>query len=138
MGRLMSLLLVGVLLPAFASGCSRADDPLAGTQWRLTGWTLSSLSPAGFTITAAFADGRISGRSAVNSYGGPYEVGSGSSFSVGQLASTRMAGPEPAMRAEGAYMTLLAQARSYEVREDRLTLFDAGGNESLLFAAAGG
>jgi heat shock protein HslJ len=134
----MSLLLVGVLLPALASGCSRADDPLAGTQWRLTGWTLSSLSPAGFTITAAFADGRISGRSGVNSYGGPYEAGSGSSFSVGRLASTRMAGPEPAMRAEGAYMTLLAQARSYEVREDRLTLFDAGGNESLLFAAASG
>ena len=138
MGRLMSLLLVGVLLPALASGCSRADDPLAGTQWRLTGWTLSSLSPAGFTITAAFADGRISGRSGVNSYGGPYEAGSGSSFSVGRLASTRMAGPEPAMRAEGAYMTLLAQARSYEVREDRLTLFGAGGNESLIFAATSG
>jgi heat shock protein HslJ len=127
---------VVALVTMVGSGCSRDDDPLAGTQWRLTEWTLSSLSPAGFTITAAFADGRISGRSAVNSYSGSYEVGPGSAFGVGQLSSTRMAGPEPAMRAEGAYMTLLAQARSYEVREDRLTLFDAGGNESLVFAAA--
>jgi heat shock protein HslJ len=47
-----------------------------------------------------------------------------------------MAGPEPAMRAEGAYMTLLGQARSYELTEGRLTLFDEGGNESLIFEAA--
>jgi heat shock protein HslJ len=46
-----------------------------------------------------------------------------------------MAGPEPAMRAEGAYLTLLGQARSYRVEADRLTLFDAGGNESLFFEA---
>jgi len=138
MGRMMSLLVVGALLPALASGCSRRDDPLAGTQWRLTGWALSSLSPADFTITAAFADGKISGRSGVNSYGGSYEVGPGNAFGVGRLSSTRMAGPEPAMRAEGAYTTLLARTRSYEVREDRLTLFGAGGNESLIFAATSG
>jgi heat shock protein HslJ len=47
-----------------------------------------------------------------------------------------MAGPEPAMRAEGAYLTLLGQARAYRVEAGRLTLFDAGGNESLLFEAA--
>ena len=40
------------------------------------------------------------------------------------------------MRAEGAYLTLLGQARSYRVDAGRLTLFDAGGNESLIFEAA--
>ena len=40
------------------------------------------------------------------------------------------------MRAEGAYLTLLGQARAYRVEAGRLTLLDAGGNESLIFAAA--
>jgi len=57
----------------------------------------------------------------------------GSAFSVGELVVTLMAGPEPAMRAERAYLTLLAQARSYEVADGTLTLYDGGGNESLIF-----
>ncbi len=127
-----------VLLSAFVAGCSRGGDPLEGTQWRLSEWTLSSLSPADFTITAAFADGTISGRSGVNSYSGPYEAGSGGSFSAGPLASTEIAGPKPAMRAEGAYLTLLTQARSYELAEGRLTLLDGSGNESLIYRATSG
>jgi heat shock protein HslJ len=46
-----------------------------------------------------------------------------------------MAGPDLEMRAESAYMTLLAQAKSYKVDGTKLTLFDAGGNESLIFEA---
>lgn len=119
-------------------GCSDDGSRLDGTQWRLSGWTLSSLSPSDFAITAAFADGEISGRSGVNSYGGPYRLGSGDSFAAGPLAVTQMAGPEPAMRAERAYLVLLGQARSYESTEGRFTLFDEGGNESLIFEAASG
>lgn len=126
------------LLSTVVAGCSRADDSLEGTQWRLSEWTLSSLSPSDFTITAAFADGTISGRSGVNTYSGPYETGSGGSFSVGPLASTEIAGPERAMRAEGAYLTLLTQATSYELAEGQLTLFDGVGNESLIYRAASG
>ena len=129
---------VAVVLLSAVAGCSRGGDPLEGTQWRLSGWTLSSLSPADFTITAAFADGTISGSSGVNTYSGPYETGSGGSFSAGPLASTEIAGPKPAMRAEGAYLTLLTQARSYELAEGRLTLLDEGGNVSLIYRATSG
>jgi heat shock protein HslJ len=116
-------------------GCARGPSALDGTQWRLTEWTLSSLNPRDFEITAEFADGKISGRSGVNSYGGPYTLGSRQSFKVGSIASTQMAGSASAMRAEGAYLTLLGQARSYRVEAGRLTLFDAGGNEWLSFEA---
>ena len=129
---------VVAVLVAVVVGCSRADDPLEGTQWRLDEWTLSSLRPADFTITAAFADGTISGRSGVNSYSGPYETGSGGSFSVEALTSTEIAGPEPAMRAEGAYLTLLTQASSYELADGRLTLTDGNGNELLIYRATSG
>jgi heat shock protein HslJ len=134
---LAAILVIALSLFALG-GCSRGDSALDGTQWMLKEWTLSSLNPADFTITAEFAQGMISGRSGVNSYSGPYRLGSGNAFAVGQIASTEMAGPEPAMRAEGAYMTLLRQARSYKLAEGRLTLFDEGGNESLIFEAASG
>ena len=136
-------LLAAVALVPLACGGSGADQhTLDHTSWRLSGWTLSSLAPDQFTITAAFAGGKISGTSAVNTYGGAYSTGAGGSsaagsggaFSVGQLASTEMAGPEPAMRAEGAYITILRQARSYRRAGDALTLYDANGKESLFFA----
>lgn len=118
-------------------GCARGHSELEGTQWRLAEWTLSSLSPREFDITVKFADGQVSGYSGVNTYRGPYALGSRHAFAAGPLVSTEMAGPEPAMRAEGAYLTLLGQAASYRVVEGRLTLLDAGGNESLIFEAAG-
>jgi heat shock protein HslJ len=133
--RCAAVVLVAVSLTALI-GCSVGADPLNGTKWRLAGWTISSVDPATVTITAGFADGQISGGSGVNSYSGPYKAGPGDAFSTGQLAGTLMAGPEPAMRAETAYQTLLGQARSYKVAGDRLTLYDQGGNESLIFAAA--
>jgi heat shock protein HslJ len=118
-----------------AAGCAGRGS-LDGTSWRLTGWSLSSLDPNTFTITADFAGGQISGSSAVNSYSGSYTAGPGSAFSVGELTSTLMAGPEPEMRAEQAYTTLLRQAKSYTLKGGTLTLSDANGNESLIFTAA--
>ena len=142
----LTLLVVAVaLVPVACGGSGSGAHSLEGTSWRLTGWTLNSLAPDQFTITAAFAGGKVSGTSAVNTYGGAYSTGAGGSggatgagsggaFSVGQLASTEMAGPAPAMRAERAYITLLTQARSYKLAGDALTLYDANGNQSLIFA----
>ena len=129
--------LVALVAALTLGGCAGIGSAgkLEDTSWRLTGWSLSSLDPNAFTITARFADGTVSGTSAVNSYGGSYNVGPGGAFSVGEMASTLMAGEEPAMRAEGAYMTLLGQARTYSVKQGTLTLYDAGGNESLIFKA---
>ena len=137
------LLLAAPLVVAalVVTGCGSGDGDsdsapsLEGTSWRLTGWSASSLDPAEFTITAQFADGKIGGKSAVNTYGGPYEAAEDGSFSVGDLASTMMAGPEPDMRAETIYLELLAEAKSYSVDGDALTLSDGNGNESLIYAA---
>lgn len=129
-----ALVLLVVALGAVAGCSSAAADPLNKTQWRLTGWSVDSIDPSSVTITAKFADGQISGNSGVNSYGGSYTVGPGGSIALGPLAMTEMAGPEPAMRAEAAYQTLLAQARSFRLSGTALILLDAGGNESLIFS----
>lgn len=133
---LATLVLIAIAVMGLA-GCIPTGDSLQGTEWKLTGWTVSSIDPASVTITAKFADGQLSGNSGVNSYSGPYKAGPGGAFSAGPLAATEMAGPEPAMRAETAYLTLLGQAKSYKVTGSQLTLFDSGANESLIFARSG-
>jgi len=125
------------LAAAVAAGCGESAPTLEGTSWKLTGWSISSQDSNDFTITAEFEDGRIGGTSAVNQYGGPYAAGDDGSFSVGDLASTMMAGSEADMLAETNFITLLSAAKKYEIDGDTLTLFDAGGNESLIFTATG-
>jgi hypothetical protein len=95
---------------------------LEGTRWQLSEWTLG---------------GQISGSSGVNSYGGPYTIGPGDAFSTGPLAVTLIGGSGPAMRAESAYLTLLREVKTYKWNGGKLTLFDAGGNESLIFDYTG-
>lgn len=135
--RIIATLLLIAIAAVGLSGCISTSDPLEGTEWKLTGWTVSSIDPASVTITAEFAEGRLSGNSGVNTYSGPYKAGPDATFSAGPLAATEMAGPEPVMRAETAYLTLLGQAKSYEVTGSRLTLFDGGENESLIFERVG-
>ncbi|MBN2203859.1 MAG: META domain-containing protein [Thermoleophilia bacterium] len=108
---------------------------LDGTDWRLVRWRESALDPADFTITASFADGGISGTSAVNTYSGSYTTGGVNDFSVGDLASTMMAGPEPDMEAEAAFTRLLEDAASFHATDTTLTLFGSDGAESLIFTA---
>ena len=132
-----SLAGIALCVCLFLPGCDdSAPDAstaaLEGTPWKLAAWSASSLDPAGFEITADFADGRISGRAAVNSYGGDCSASADGSFSVGALAMTEMAGEPDAMRAESLYLGLLAQARRWRIESSRLMLSD-GSQDLLIF-----
>jgi heat shock protein HslJ len=133
------LLVVSGLLAAAAvvvgCGSGSATPELDGTSWRLSGWSVSSQNPADFTITAEFKDGAISGNAAVNQYNGSYTVGPEDAFAAGPLMSTKMAGPEADMQAESTYLQLLEAAKSVKLDGSTLTLFDEGGNESLIYTA---
>ena len=121
----------------FSLGCddhSSGASPAAleGSPWKLAAWSVSSLDPADFEITADFADGRISGRSAVNSYGGDCSASADGSFSVGPVAMTEMAGEPAAMQAESLYHALLAQSRHWRIAGSQLVL-SAGSQDLLVF-----
>ena len=132
-----TLILLVVLAIAILAGCATTQARLDGPEWRLSAWSVSSVRSSDFTITARCAAGAVMGRSGVNTYRGSAVIGPGSSIAFGPMATTRMAGPEPAMRAEGIYLDLLARVGSYRVDERGLTLFDAKGNELLVFVRAG-
>ena len=116
-----------------AAACSQDRPSLSGTSWKLTGWAESSAIPAQVTITARFSESTVSGDSGVNSYSGAYTAGGDGAFRAGPIAGTMMAGPQPAMDAEAAYLRRLEAAKAYAVSGDTLVLNDADGNDSLTF-----
>ena len=131
--RYLAIVLATAVL-ALAGGCASQPARLDGPSWRLVAWSISSQPASDFEITARFADGGVSGRSAVNTYRATATIGPGNTLAVGPVAMTRMAGPEPAMRAEKAYLELLGDAATWRIESGQLTLLDSRGIELLVFA----
>ncbi len=114
------------------SASSTAPDrggPLEG-RWTLTG--------AGGKIDAVFADGRVSGNAGVNAYTGPYAATAAGDLDIGQLATTRKAGPPAAAEAERAYLAALRGVTSYRSDGRALTLFSPGGLPTLAYERSEG
>ncbi len=109
---------------------------LSGTLWNLDSYyhdgTMTQTLP-GAAITIRFQDdGQITGLSGINRYFGEYHAGK-TSLSITGLGSTLMAGPEPLMAQESAYMDLLGTARSYAINGSVLELKNGNGQVVLAF-----
>ncbi len=63
----------------------------------------------------------MSGQAPVNRYTASYTV-DGEQFTLGPIAGTRMAGPDDAMVAEAAYLTLLEAVTNFELNGSELAL----------------
>ena len=80
------------------------------------------------TVTADFGeDGKVSGSSGVNTYGGEYATEDPDKISIGELATTMMAGPEDAMAQEAAFLVALKSAATYRATVNELELRTADG-----------
>lgn len=90
------------------SGCSGETLDLLAGGWRVIRLGEAPVPPE-VTITLEFGrDGRVAGRGGCNRYTGPYTL-TGEGLSFGDLASTRMACPQPQMEAEARFLGLLAK-----------------------------
>jgi len=134
--RLTALVVVALLVLSAGCGASTEQPSLDGTSWKLTSWAEPDPIPASATITAEFEDSRVTGSAGVNRYNAAATSSTDGSLSIGQAASTMMAGPEDAMAAEAAYLKRLQAATSYEVDGDTLVINDADGQSSLTFTRA--
>lgn len=111
--RLLSLALV---VPTAA-----AADGLAGSEWRPLSLAGAPF-PEGVEATVQFGgDGRLTGSGGCNRLAGSY-VAEGGALTVGPVAATRMACPEPAMSAEAALLRALSDARGFVRDGASLTL----------------
>ncbi len=106
---------------------------LGGTKWDVVNLNNGKQAVVsvleGPKLTLAFgADNRVGGNSGCNTFSGTYESGDGK-LTIGPLASTMMACPEPAgvMEQEAQYLAALQKAATYEIAGDTLTIRDAEG-----------
>lgn len=93
-------------------------------------WTLVSLNGKAITTkkppTMKFQSGKLSVFGGVNRLSGSYALLDNQSVVLGQLMSTRMAGPADLMDLEGNFSKTLATVDSFHVEENRLDLLSGG------------
>jgi heat shock protein HslJ len=75
-------------------------------------------------FTLSFENNRLSGKGAPNGYYGPYTLGEGNAFSIGNIASTMMAAlKEPEFLKERDYFILLARVSRWDFDKGNLLLY---------------
>jgi heat shock protein HslJ len=104
---------------------------LAGTQWVLRAW--DATDPAGLepVVTLAYDAGRFTGGSCNRYVGGVKSGSMPGEISMGPLAGTRMACPEPQSSIETRFLEQLAGARMFGFRLGRLAISYTRGNGSM-------
>ena len=111
-------------------GCCRIPaSPFEGTTWRLDppgGAAGDAQGARAAPLTVRFAEGRASGFSGCNRFTGGY-TRDGDTLTVGRLAGTMMACPEPRMATEKAFLDGLSGTHRVAIAGDRLTLTPASG-----------
>ena len=132
--------LVVTAFVVLVAGCGGEDSSvgdvssLEGVPWVLAagidveGWETAAPS-------ASFEDGRITGSTGCNRYGGPYTV-DGSTLEVGLLMQTLIGCPPPAGEVESAFVAALEQVAGWRIEDGELALLDAEDDELLRFEAA--
>jgi heat shock protein HslJ len=84
-------------------------------------------------LTLSSKDNRAGGMASVNRFGGKYTL-DGSKLTFSQIASTRMAGPEPLMKQEHAFEQALQATNAWRLTGNTLELLE-GDSVLLTFTA---
>jgi heat shock protein HslJ len=132
--KIMFVLLIFALTLGACSG-SAAQPSLNATSWTLTKLQGKPILPNS-APTLAFADGQASGNGSCNSFGSSYKVRN-DTLTFGPMMSTLMACMDTGvMEQESAYLAALASVAKYSLENDRLILYDSGGQAVAEFVKA--
>ena len=118
-------------VPAAAASPAR----LEGANWRLSALSGQAVPAGSAAPTARFERGQVSGFSGCNRFMGNYTVDR-DQLTIGTLAGSMMACPEPAMALEKAFLAALSGTLAANVAGDRLSLTPAAGGHALHFELA--
>ncbi len=109
-----------ILLVLLCTACPRNTSlDISGQDWQLSRWTAGQL-PQDITITATFADGRLSGKAVCNQYFADAAVQKDSVL-IKTVGATKMLCPEHA-DIERQYLKYLQRASAYKINKDELAL----------------
>jgi heat shock protein HslJ len=112
-----------------------AEQDIRGTQWIVLSFKDAAKIDSARTSFALSADGKFATTIGCNRMMGAAKV-EGTAMSIGSLAATRMACPEPLMKLENAWGVALEAVRSYKIEDGKLRLLDGTGAELAVLAQA--
>jgi len=133
------LCFLGLLLAIFTvEGVGATQNKLVDTRWNLESFGKNGSESgliSGTSITLQFGgDGRASGSSGCNSYGGTYTV-TGDTLTFGQMISTMRACVDPkANEQEQNYLGALRSTNKFSLSDDRLSITYDGDRSTLNFS----
>jgi heat shock protein HslJ len=136
MRRVVVVGLMGFVARAAFAAAPETAATVEGPTWRLRSlgeMDERELAAAPRGVTARFSGGRVEGSSGCNQYGGTYTI-EGDRLTVGQVAGTMMACPEPQMKVENAFRAAFIGQSRFSTSGSRLTLAAANG-ATLVFEA---
>ena len=131
------LVLMSFAVVAQSQTLSTDQRVLTGIEWRLVSFGPAGSEAslvAGTTVTLKFGqDGRASGSTGCNSYGGTYQV-RGDNISFSRLISTRRAClDQNANQQEQRFLSALETANRFRLSSNRLTILSDRGRSTLNF-----
>lgn len=129
-----ALLLAGCGGNATKTAAEPAGEATLEGSWQLIELDGMSMHAGIDPPTLAVNDGQVSGFAGVNRLAGGL-AGEGELL-FGPLATTRMAGPPPAMELETRYLAALQQATGWRIEDGRLLLQAAGDTLAIFEPAA--
>ncbi len=135
-----SLVIERVVSHSASLKCERAmaAASLTDTYWKLQQLGDEAYEPAAgvrqLHLLLSAGEGRASGFSGCNRFTGSFET-DGDALSLGPLATTMMACPDPQMNLERKFHTALSAVKSYRIVGQHLELFDGDGGTVLRFEA---
>lgn len=118
-----------ISMATIAQNNSLPDGSLQNTRWKLTALTgldtLPTLRKEAW-IQFTLQENRFRGYTGLNNMSGTYNLKKGATVTLGPIATTRMAGPEPMMKVENRLLQALSSFDTYKITGDTLTLFKEG------------
>jgi putative lipoprotein len=105
---------------------SSAPAPLYDRTWVAEEVAGVPAEPGVTSSLQVAADGKVSGNAGCNGYFGSVII-DGAAMSFGNLGSTKIACPEPAMSQEDRLLGALDSTRGYRLQDGTLLLLDGGG-----------
>jgi heat shock protein HslJ len=133
---ILVLLVIAAAAGIAACTVSKDEAKLEGVRWVLQSYGTPGNMIAAVTdnpvwIEFKSADKTVSGNAGVNGFGGKYKI-DGNNLTIDSLMQTLMAGPEPLMNQETAFMKILTSTQSFKIEGQKLTI--TGTEGSLVFA----
>jgi heat shock protein HslJ len=121
------------------AACGSAEPILEDTTWVLESYGERGNLQAVLEdteINALFdsAKGTVAGSAGCNSYFAGYEINKNELTIKPPIGSTMMACPEPVMKQEQQFFSLLETAETFQIKNGELTV-SCSGNQILFFAA---